>query len=212
MAPVTRWLDRGGPGARREEEPDPCVQNSAAGRRRHWLALCLASMSGLALSAPAMATMHDSGAFEDHDAFSYDDCGFTVDASSVFGGRYHNRSGTGPDVGAFFSHTKFWFPGRSHVPRDGGRTLVVEGAQLSQDTPARGSRVTSSSSGPWFPARDGQYFGRQGHPAGRRDDQAGLPDRHAQGRPPGRADFVMVSYSWAGPHPGETSDWCSLFQ
>ena len=181
------------------------------GRRRLWLALCLASMSGLALAAPVTATMPDSGTFEGNDAFSYDGCGFTVDASSAYGGRYYNRAGTGPDAGAFFSHTKFWFR-EIHVPRDGGQTLVVQGSQLYQDT--RGTRI------------EGNVFEFEAvvPGTGRVSTLDGTVIQRDAGtikqvyridtlgdETPGGTDFEMLSYTWSGPHPGETTDFCTLF-
>lgn len=180
-------------------------------RRRLQLALCLATAAILAMSAPVAAAMYDSGTFEGSEVFAYDDCGFHVDGTSTSGGRYYNRIGAGPDAGAFFSHTKFWFR-EVHVPTNGGRTLVVEGNQLFQET--RGTRIEGNIFE--FEARvpgtitvstlDGRVIQRDAGTIKQvyRVDTLGDDT-------PGGVDFEWISYSWAGPHPGETSDWCSLF-
>lgn len=181
-----------------------------AGRRLR-LAIVLASLAAITIPGLASATMYEKGTYTGSDSWGWDDCGFQVDVSSTFGGSYHTREGKNADAGAFFSFNNFWWR-EVHVPRDGGRTLVIEANQVFQET--RGTRVS------------GTVFEFQAVVPGTItiSDTSGsvlLRDRGVIKQDyridtlgdgtPGGTDFQMLSYSWAGPHPGETTDICTLF-
>jgi hypothetical protein len=133
------------------------------------------------------------------------------DATSTYGGNSNVRQGTGPDAGAFYAHNAFWWR-EIHVPQDGGRTLVIEARLASQET--RGTRVagnvfefhavnprtiTISDSSGRVLLRDAGVI-KQVYTIGTLGDGT-----------PGGTDFQMLSYAWSGPHPGETTDLCTLF-
>lgn len=175
------------------------------------VAALLATVALGAASAPVSATMYEHGSYEDTDSFSYDDCGFHVDVASSSGGRYSTRTGTGKDAGAFYSHNAFWWR-EVHVPSNGGRTLIISARQVFQET--QGVRV----SGNVF-----EFHARVPGTITVTDGSGNLVLRDAGvikqvyridtlgDATPGGINFEMLSYTWSGPHPGETTDICTLF-
>jgi hypothetical protein len=179
--------------------------------RRLRVAIALASLVAIMLPGQASATMYEQGTYAGSDSWEWDDCGFAVDASSTFGGRYHTREGKNADAGAFYSFNNFWWR-EVHVPRNGGRTLVIEANAVFNET--QGTRVS------------GTVFEFHAVVPGMTtiSDTSGnvlLRDRGVVKQvyridtlgdgTPGGTDFEMLSYTWSGPHPGETTDLCTLF-
>jgi hypothetical protein len=181
-----------------------------AGRRLR-LAIVLASLAAVATSGQVSATLYDQGRYAGSDTFGYDDCGFQVDVASTFGGRYVTREGKNSDAGAFYAHNAFWWR-EVHVPQNGGRTLIISARMTFQET--QGTRVSGSvfefhavnpgtitisdTSGNVL-LRDAGVI-KQVYRVDTLGDST-----------PGGVDFELLSYSWAGPHPGETTDICTLF-
>lgn len=95
---------------------------SSAWRRR--LAVVAAGALALVVALPASAAIVSRDPYSGSDAWSYSDCGFTVDVTSTYGGTFTVRSGPDPD--AFFAHDSYWFR-EVHVRRSDGKTGIVWG-------------------------------------------------------------------------------------
>jgi hypothetical protein len=129
-----------------------------------------------------------------------------------FGGRFYDRTGVGPDSGAFYSHNTFWAK-EVDVPQNGGRTIVIDTRAVYQDT--RGTRLDGNvflfdarvPGTTTFALADGTVILRDAGVV----KQVYTIDTLGDGTP-GGDDFQMLSYTWAGPHPGEDADLCAMFR
>jgi hypothetical protein len=183
------------------------------GRRgRARLAVAIAILGLLPLAAPVSATVIDRDTYAGSDAWTYDDCGFLVDATITFGGRVLTRVGTGDLATAFFGHEETWFR-EVDVRRSDGSTLIISGHLLFQETRA-------------VPI-DGSVFEFTSVHAGQPlvvEDASGrilLMDRgnvlvtvlfDTQGDDvPGGIVIEVTDVRVAGPHPSQDVDLCRLF-
>ena len=109
--------------------------------RRHMIGAIAALTLAFAIAAPAQAAAYSRESYTWTDAWTYDDCGPTVDATVEGSGRISLRTGTGPDDGAFFAHDRF-SSREVHVRRSDGKTAIVDVSLLYEETSAR--RVAGS--------------------------------------------------------------------
>ena len=175
------------------------------------LAIVLASLAAITVPGLASATLYEQGRYEGADEWGWDDCGFHVDVSATFGGRYLTREGRNADAGAFFAHNTFWWR-EVHVPANGGRTLIMEARQVFQETqgtPVSGTIFEFHAVVPGtftISDTDGNVLLRDSGVIKQvyRIDTLG-------DETPGGTDFEMLSYTWSGPQPSETTDPCELF-
>jgi hypothetical protein len=187
----------------------PTVLDRGHSRR---VAALLAGLALATLAGPASATVVDRTHYAGTDAFSYDDCGFDVDATVEFGGTFQARAGKGDEAGAFFGHNQYWSR-EVDTRRSDGRTLVISANGVSQDTRAvhvEGSvfEFTSVNAGQPFVVSDAS-------------GRALMRDRGSIRETilfdtlgddvPGGVFIDSVSFRVNGPHPGLSVDLCSLF-
>lgn len=126
-------------------------------RARSLLAVVGAAAIVLTMALPASAAIFFRERYAGSDAFSYSDCGFDVDVTVEYGGRFQIRTGTGADASAFFAHDNYWFR-ETHVRGD-GKTVFLSGSGNFVETKAtrvEGSvfTFTSVNAGQLFTARD----------------------------------------------------------
>ena len=98
------------------------------------LQVILAALVGLAFAVPVSATVFERGHYEGEDAWSYSDCGPTIEVSAEFGGVYRIRTGKHADATAFFVADNYWY--REVHRRSDGRTAAIEGNGLYNETSA----------------------------------------------------------------------------
>jgi hypothetical protein len=163
------------------------------------------------MATPVAAQMYDQGTYAGTAAITWDDCGFSVETTVSFGGRFYDRTGIGPDSGAFYSHNTFWAQ-EVNVPQNGGRTIVVDTRAVYQDT--RGTRLDGNvflfdarvPGTTTFALADGTVILRDAGVVKQVYTIDTLGDDT-----PGGDDFQLLSYTFAGPHPSEDADLCAMF-
>lgn len=174
------------------------------------LALVIASLSTLALSGSASATVVFQEHYSGTDSFSYDDCGPTVDVEVTFSGVAHIRVGKGKDDSAFFAHDNYTYQ-EVHTSATGA-VLVISGNGLFQET--RATRIegdvfmfSSVNSGQVFTVTDdeGTVLIRD-----RGTIRETIVFDTLGDDVPGGIFIESVSFILAGPHPGFYFDLCSV--
>lgn len=181
-------------------------------RRAYAAVVVLALTMALALvSGSAQATVVERGRYADSFAFAYDDCGFPVEVTGEFSGRYLIREGKHKQASAFFIHDKFRYR-EVHTNTDTGEWFLLRGNALFHEVKA--TRVA------------GSVFQFEAIEAGQPfvvEDSAGnvvlrdrgvirhriLFDTHGDDQPGG----TFLEYLGAevrGPHPGFFADFCDI--
>src|SRR4051794_40543728 len=181
--------------------------------RRTILSAVAAAALALPLAAgPAGATMAVRDHYSDDYGFSFDDCGFWVDAVGHDQGIALIRAGKGDLASAFYLHDNYEFV-ETWTRRDTGAFITVSGNGVFQETKA--TRVTgtvfaftSINAGQPFVVRDsdGDLIMRD------RGVIRQVLEFDTLGDDVPGGEFVAdVSFSVSGPHPGLAFDPCPLF-
>ncbi len=95
----------------------------------------LLGLTQLLWAAPADATIVFREHYADTFAFSYDDCGFTVNVEGEFSGTAHIRAGKNKTATAFFLHDNFQYR-ETHTNPDTGESFTIFGNGLFQEVKA----------------------------------------------------------------------------
>lgn len=183
-------------------------------RRRTWRGMG-AAVTGLMVllagTGPVGATVVERGHYSDTFAFSYDDCGPSVDVEGEFGGVYRIREGKHGNETAFYLMDNFSFQ-EVHTNADTGEWFMIRGDAVFNET--RATRVEGSVF-EFTSVQAGQPFVVE--------DSAGnvvIRDRGAIWRTilfdtegddvPGGIFIELVSVEARGPHPGFFISHCDI--
>jgi hypothetical protein len=184
-----------------------------AGARTRNLVLTAAAAAAIAMLAasPAGATVVERGHYSEDYSFSYDDCGFDVDAEGTATGHFRIRAGKGAKSTAFFVNDNYSYV-ETHTNPDTGAFFTLRGNAVFNEIKAipRGGNLFEFEA-----VEAGQPF--------KLYDSAGnlvLRDRgsihfHALfdtlGDDEPGAEFVAdLGADVHGPHPGFESDFCEV--
>jgi hypothetical protein len=170
----------------------------------------VAAMTVLSLE-PVGATVVERGHYADTFAFSYDDCGPSVDVEGEFSGVYRIREGKHQSATAFFLMDNFSYR-EVHTNVDTGESFLLRGNGVFNETKATS---TEGNIFEFVSVEAGQPFVVEDS-----DGDVVIRDRGAIRRRilfdtegddvPGGIFIQFVSAEVHGPHPGFFIDFCDI--
>jgi hypothetical protein len=110
------------------------MSRSISPRKHALLGLAGAGLLALSSAAPVAATIYVGGHYGGTDAWTYDDCGPTIEVTSEYGGVFRIRTGKGADASAFFMMDNYWY--REIHRGSNGKTAVIAGNGVYNETRA----------------------------------------------------------------------------
>lgn len=183
----------------------------APGVRRFVLILAAATTMAVTSLEPVGATVVERGHYADTFAFSYDDCGPSVDVEGEFSGVFRIRQGKNQNETAFFLMDNFSYQ-EVHTNVDTGEWFLVRGDGVFNETKA--TRIEGNIF-EFVSVEAGQPFVVEDS-----DGNVIIRDRGAIRRRilfdtegddvPGGIDIEFLSAEVHGPHPGFFTDFCDI--
>ena len=179
--------------------------------RRFALTLAAATTMAVTSLEPVGATVVERGHYADTFAFSYDDCGPSVDVEGEFSGVYRIRQGKNQNETAFFLMDNFSYR-EVHTNVDTGEWFLIRGDGLFNETKA--TRIEGNIF-EFVSVEAGQPFVVENS-----DGDVIIRDRGAIRRRilfdtegddvPGGIFIEFLSAEVHGPHPGFFIDFCDI--